>query len=218
MSEISNVLRYHLGELEIIRNATDPRRVVPNRAENEHNVLDVGCGIGQTLLAVELQGAALRCGIDIDEESIAYGRSLSPQLDLRVAAAEQIPYPDKTFDLLISRVALPYTNIGAALTEAHRVLRAGGRLWIVLHPWAMERERIAGSLRSRSLKGCIDRAYVMLNSLAVHATGHSIARPWSGTHESFQTRRGIARLLHRTGFDVLKMSNGRHFLVEGRRS
>ena len=42
---------YHLAELRLVADLQDPRRCVPNYDCRGLDVLDVGCGLGQTLVA-----------------------------------------------------------------------------------------------------------------------------------------------------------------------
>jgi len=205
---------YHLDELEIVNNLADPRRAVPAYPCANWRVLDVGCGAGQTLTAVEFRACRERHGIDVDAEAVAYGREHYPMLKLSVAGAERIPYPTNMFDLSYSRVSLPYTNVPVALAEMHRVTKRGGRVWFMLHGWQMERGHIAEAIKTRSLRRLIDRSYVMLNGLLLRYLGRCFARPWSGTYESIQTEAGIRRLLRRAGFvDVVVHRDG-HFIAE----
>jgi ubiquinone/menaquinone biosynthesis C-methylase UbiE len=208
-------VRYHLSELEIVRNLADRRRSVPKLQAGETRVLDVGCGIGQTLLASEIESATVRCGVDIDPDAIRYGNEHFPFLDLRATTAERLPFDDQAFDLVISRVALPYTNVPEAFREIARVLRPGGRVWAVLHTWRMELRRVPGSFTS--VKDFIDRLYVTSNSLSLHVVGRSFGRPWNGRHESVQTSSSIRRMLNRTGFTEIDIQRSHRFLVEAKK-
>lgn len=215
---MSSSVPYHLDELATVRNPRDPARLVPSTVRGESAVLDIGCGIGQMLLADELSGLGRRCGIDVDAEAIDYGKAHFPQLDLRTATAEALPFGDSEFDLVASRVALPYTDIPAALREIRRVLRPGGRFWAALHPAGLELRRLRYNLRRGSVRILVDSCYVWTNSLMLNVTGRSIARPWSGRHESVQTRSGMRRALLHAGFrDVTFPQQPGFFVVEARR-
>ena len=214
---IPAAIRYHLAELASVRNLQDSRRSVPKLLEGESRILDVGCGIGQTLLAPELNSAAVRCGVDIDSLAIEYGRSHYPSMDLRVASAEELPFANDSFDLVISRVALPYSDFPEALRQIRRVLRPGGRLWAVLHPWNMERARLFRSLTALAAKNLADSAYVLTNSAILHFFGRSFPRPWSSLHETVQTSAGMHRMLTRIGFDHIQIGRESQFHVEARR-
>lgn len=211
-------IAYHLLELEIISNLNHPRRELPKHVDPSWHVLDVGCGIGQSLTAAEFIQCEVRCGIDIDKEAIEYGTRVFPELTLLHGSAESIPFADNSFDLTFSRVALPYTNVRRSLAELSRVTKPGGRIWITLHNLQLELQEIGRSLRDRNIARLFDRSYVFANSLALAATGYCFPRPWSGTYESFQMRRPTRTLLKQLGFieismDVTKKAT---FVVEAR--
>jgi SAM-dependent methyltransferase len=113
-------------------------------------VLDVGCGAGQTLRRLEPDGPATLCGVDIDLTALAFGaRAASLEgihLSLACASGTSLPYSDKAFDLVITRVALNYMHQKAAIKEMARVLRSGGilfcraeRIWYDLYMITMRR-------------------------------------------------------------------------------
>lgn len=102
-------------------------------------VLDVGCGTGT--LAIEAQervGAAGRAtGIDPGVQQIARARSKAAArhlpVDFRVGVIEHLPFPDQTFDVVLSAIMmhhLPDDLKRQGLAEIARVLKPGGRLVI----------------------------------------------------------------------------------------
>lgn len=210
---------YHLEELQIVRTAGDPRRSVPAYPCRCWKVLDVGCGIGQTLTAAEFSQAAELHGIEPDAAAVSLAQSQQePRLRIIQAKAEALPYLDNTFDLVFARVSLPYTNIPRSLDEMRRVLKPRGYLWLTMHPLRMEIDNMLRSLLHFSMKSMIDQIYVMTNSATFALTGRCVARPWNGTYESFQTAGGMRRALQRAGFQEIKIDRGRHFTVTARRS
>jgi len=67
-------------------------------------------------------------GIDVDEEAIGYCHERG-LIDVRLGAAEKLPFADGAFDLVTALDVLEYLVYDvAALREMHRVLRPGGRL------------------------------------------------------------------------------------------
>ena len=96
-------------------------------------VLDVGCGACQTLRRLESDSTATLCGVDTDLTALAFGARIASleglHPSLACASAPSLPYSDKTFDLVISRVALNYMHQKSALKEMARVLRPGGTLF-----------------------------------------------------------------------------------------
>jgi ubiquinone/menaquinone biosynthesis C-methylase UbiE len=111
----------------------NPLRVrPPRRAEG---VLDVGCGCGvDTLVAAQLVGSPGRAvGLDASPEMLDYPRNAAA-LHGRAATfvqgvAEQFPFADGSFDLVISNGALNLaTDKDRAFLEIARVLVAGGEM------------------------------------------------------------------------------------------
>ena len=103
-------------------------------------VLDVGCGTGTLAIAAARRAGDTGsvCGIDASPEMIARAttkaRKAGVPVDFRVAAVEALPFPDARFDLVLSTLMLhhlPRAAREAALSEARRVLRPGGRLLAV---------------------------------------------------------------------------------------
>ena len=207
---------YHLFELAIVNSPDDPRRNLPTDVEPGSRVLDVGCGIGQSLMATDFAGCA-RHGVDIDANAIAAGNEMFPDLDLKVSRAEKLPYVDSSFDLVYSRVAIPYTDVPLALREIVRVAKPGGRVWLSLHPWSMERREIFGAFRSLSVRRIVDRAYVAGNSLLLAAIGRCFARPWSGQYESFQFPARTRAMLLDLGCEAVTTGTDQFFVVEARK-
>lgn len=118
--------------------------------ENEA-VLDVGCGTGNYTIELVKRGANV-VGVDRSEDMLALARQKGQGEGLKVnfqaADAMNLPYPDSSFDMVISNGLLCFLKEPEkALMEMHRVLKPGGRLVVsVLNkwsPWALFR-RIKG--------------------------------------------------------------------------
>ena len=96
-------------------------------------VLDVGCGTGELLarLAVRYPEATL-AGIDPVPEMLALAQEkLTHKVDLRVGWANALPWPDASFDIVVSCNMFHYiTHPVDAVREMQRVLVPGGRLII----------------------------------------------------------------------------------------
>jgi demethylmenaquinone methyltransferase/2-methoxy-6-polyprenyl-1,4-benzoquinol methylase len=99
----------------------------------EHQLLDVACGTG--LVAVEaaavMGSAAGITGLDPSEGMLAVARTkLAAQFVL--GRAEQLPFPDNSFDFLTMGYALRHvTNLEQTFREYNRVLKPGGKLLIL---------------------------------------------------------------------------------------
>ena len=98
-------------------------------------ILDVGCGTGIVARRVAaLVGADGNVvGLDLNPNMLEVARAAAGREDLsiewREGPAEQLPFPDGAFDLVLSQFALMFfADRPAALAEMHRVLKKGGRL------------------------------------------------------------------------------------------
>ena len=85
------------------------------------SLCDVGCGAG-TLLAFAQSLGIAATGIEPDAAKVAEANGRG--LDIRVGAAEALPFPDGAYDLVTFENSLHHvTEIGRALAEAMRVAR-----------------------------------------------------------------------------------------------
>lgn len=214
---MSATLDYHLLELDLARNPDDPRHCLPDIAAHERDVLDIGCGIGQFFVARDRDDVRA-VGIDVDREALAYGAQNFTQVGFLCASGNALPFAAQSFDLVISRVSLPYMDIPRALDEMRRVLRPGGRLWLTLHPVGRTWRELGRSLRSWQPRDVVYRGYVLANGLLLHSFGRCLAFPRKHRFESFQTGHGMRRLLRARGFDSIQVEQGRHFMVVARKA
>jgi SAM-dependent methyltransferase len=98
------------------------RRVTDRRPR----ILDVGCGTGANLLMLSEFGDAE--GVDVSEDALAFCRERGLK-NVKLGAAEQLPYEDDTFDLVTALDVVEHLDDDlAGLSEMRRVLRPGGRV------------------------------------------------------------------------------------------
>ena len=102
-------------------------------------VLEVGCGTGAlsipAKIAVGKSGEV--DGIDIAPKMITTAqqkaRKSNLKINFRIASVNKLPYPDNSFDLVISSLMfhhLPVKVKKEGLEEIHRVLKKEGRLFL----------------------------------------------------------------------------------------
>lgn len=114
-------------------------------------VLDIGCGDG-ALTGKLAAGGAIVTGIDADPEMVAAAKA-APTATIMVAEAEHLPFAEDSFDIVVANTVLCLVgDRRAALAEAVRVLRSGGRLVLgELGRWSLwaAKRRTKGMLGSR---------------------------------------------------------------------
>jgi len=98
-------------------------------------VMDVGCGTGQLLIRLgELIPQAALCGVDAAPgmARAAHQRGLN----VSVAVAEALPFPDGAFELVVTSTSFDHweDQLGG-LRECRRILTPGGRLLLVDQFW-----------------------------------------------------------------------------------
>lgn len=89
------------------------------------SVLDVGCGEGFTLEKFKNRGIGKKLvGIDFLDTAIKIGKKERPYLDLRIGNIYDIPFEDKSFDLVVCSEVLEHVDDPQkALSELERVTK-----------------------------------------------------------------------------------------------
>ncbi|MFT3837485.1 MAG: class I SAM-dependent methyltransferase [Myxococcaceae bacterium] len=112
----------HLGLFEAVLNELSPGRGA--------RLLDVGCGSGLALERAAARGAAVS-GLDASSGQLEQAKARVPAAELKTGDLEALPFDDGAFDFVTGFNAFQYAaRPVAALKEARRVLRPGGRLAI----------------------------------------------------------------------------------------
>jgi len=100
-------------------------------------VLEIGCGLGTDGAQFAKAGADYT-GVDLTNAAIDLARKRFELFGLtgkfQVADAENLDFPDESFDVVYSHGVLHHTpDIDAAVQEIHRVLKPGGRAIVMLY-------------------------------------------------------------------------------------
>jgi len=120
------------------------------------SVLDVACGPGFAAAAAAARGATVR-GLDFSASMLGVARGRHPGIAFDQGDAEALPYPDGSFDAVVSNFGIHHVpHPILALRQARRVLRSGGMLAFTI--WAAPDENIAWKLVFEAIRRCGDPA------------------------------------------------------------
>jgi ubiquinone/menaquinone biosynthesis C-methylase UbiE len=181
-------------------------------------VLEIGCGNGADGVMFAEAGAAYT-GVDLTEAAVEATRQhfavASVAGQFQTANAEQLPFPDASFDVVYSYGVLHHTPEPArAVREVHRVLKTGGRAYVMLyHRHSFNYyARILGLMRARVLLRILGRAgHWAADRQAAHdkqlagLRGNEQAEVWTLHYENFL----------RAGWSYLRARNFAHHCTDG---
>jgi SAM-dependent methyltransferase len=158
---------YHPGGLALTR-----RLATVLGLQGGECVLDVAAGRGTTAVMLAREYGTRVDGLDLSPANVALGQGaaagaeLGDRVAFSVGDAEQLPYPDYSFDAIVCECAFcTFPDKAAAAAQFARVLRPNGRLGItdvVAEPDRLPRElttiigRIACIADARPLDGYVD--------------------------------------------------------------
>ncbi|MBW9154965.1 glycosyltransferase [Clostridium tagluense] len=110
------------------------RRLESIGFENKDMVLDAGCGIGNWSIALAYLNKHVEA-IDITGDQILVANALirgmkRENINLSSCNVEKLPFDNNTFDGILCRQMIMYTNIEKTLQEFYRTLKKGGKILI----------------------------------------------------------------------------------------
>jgi len=124
----------------VVREGTFKQRLITAAAIGpQHNVLDLGCGTGTlTLMIKNRHRDAKVYGLDGDAKALTIAHRKAEAADVEIVLDKgfsyDLPYPDDTFDRVLSSLVfhhLTHSRKVATLHEVRRILKPGGTLFIV---------------------------------------------------------------------------------------
>jgi len=112
-----------------------------SRVGSASKVLEVGCGTGNYIVALEALAGCSCWGIDPSGQMLSRARERSRTIHFQSGKAERLDFPPDFFDLVFSVDVIHHMGDRLAyFREAYRVLRAGGKActvtdseWIIRH-------------------------------------------------------------------------------------
>lgn len=195
-------------------------------------ILEIGCGVGATACYLAKQYGCCVVGVDSRESMIARSNEraqeegVADRVEFRVADAQDLPFEDALFDVVIAESVLTFIkDKPRALSECTRVVKPGGRvglneeLWFQIPPVSMvEQARLIWDIKPdiptlEDWRGLLEGA--RLHDVVVHTYKFDARR------ESTQVRRyrflDMWRMFYRTLFLYVKNPDFRKYMAKRNR-
>jgi len=143
------------------------REFLPDEEIRGRRLLDVGSSVGEIARGLRERGADVTC-LDLSGASLRRCRQINPGGAVLQASALDLPFPDASFDHVISIGVLHHTpDCRRGFAEAARVVKPGGRVVVFLY-------------NSRNIYRCDPRSFALDEQALAHAlegmaSGHDIA-------------------------------------------
>lgn len=174
---------------------------------NVTRVLDLACGAGQELLPFVSRKGTLAVGLDISPEIGRAGPELislmKPEAKVFFVrgAAEALPFPSGSFDVVICRVALPYMKNVDAIAEIARALRPSGVLLLKYHHLFYYLLKLWRAKLTRDQPSSAYAKHVLVEGTKYLVTGKQ-PTPWYDISETYQTRWTLQKKLTPHGLAI----------------
>lgn len=150
------------------------------------DALDYGCGHGVAATIMARRGAAVSA-FDLSPGYVREARNRADangvKVNAVVAAGEQLPFADDSFEIVWGNAVLHHLDLSQALPELKRVLRVGGRA-VFCEPWGgnplleLARRRLPypGKHRTRDERPLVpaDMATIRGQFAGCRVTGHEL--------------------------------------------
>lgn len=130
-------LTKHIGESEATIELLSLCRI-----EKDMHLLDVGCGVGVTPIMIVRKYGCRMTGVDISEGMVIRSQErakrarLSDKVEFLVADAQDLPFPDNSFDAVITESVTAFPeDKQKAVNEYVRVTKPGGYIGLNESTW-----------------------------------------------------------------------------------
>lgn len=133
------------------------------------SLLELGCGTGDLWRGRD--ELIRRCGrfvlSDCSAGMLASARealSDSPEIEFRIIDIQEIPFPDRSFDIVIANMMLYHVpDLAKGLGEVRRVLKDGGRFYCATYGENGMMAYIGSLFAERHVEGRINTAFTLQN-------------------------------------------------------
>ncbi len=209
LTRLGRGVSYHLAEYRRqIEGGAAETYISRLDVRHDSRVLDVGCGAGQSLVALLRERPRLGVGLEFDATALAVFTAISEFEGLRGAHpvrgnAEMLPFADGSFDRILCRVVLMHVRVLPTLAEIARVSAAGALVYLHLTDfWFYWRK----FLRRQWEKGGVP--FALLNGLLLQFLGLQV-RIGATRSMNYQSLVAVRRWLIRHGFEIVGIEEDR---------
>ena len=127
--------RLHPG---VLQNLLETCQLGPSQS-----ALEVGCGTGNYILVIQAVSRCQGWGVDPAEKMLEIARQRSQSVTFQIGAANQLPFPGESFDLVFSVDMVHHLQQKHSyIQQAHRLLKIGGKLCTVTENEILLRTRV----------------------------------------------------------------------------
>ncbi|UOR13504.1 class I SAM-dependent methyltransferase [Halobacillus amylolyticus] len=120
----------HPGGIQLTKDLLSNEKILPN-----HYVLDIGCGTGQTAEFLTQTYVCRVTAVDnhpiIIEKAKKRLENRTELADVVKGNAQNLPFSENSFDLVLSESVVTFTDIDKTLSELFRVLKRNGHLIMI---------------------------------------------------------------------------------------
>ena len=166
-------------------------------------VLDIGFGAGQQMQRLAVEGCR-PFGLEMDPDLARQGR-VSGLVVCR-ASAEALPFATASFDGVVCKVVVPYTDEARAVAEIARVLRPGGTARVSYHGLGYF---VRYLFTERNWKRRVYGARTVANTLVYALTGRRLPGFWGDT--LYQSEWRLRRYYRRAGLELVEAPSSPNF-------
>jgi SAM-dependent methyltransferase len=168
-------------------------------------VLDIGCGKGGQLNKLTSRGCHA-VGLDPNQERLRLCTDAG--LEVVTGHAEELPFPDASFDGVICKGVIPYTIEPVAFREIARVLKPGGRAQLVYLAAGFYLRLLMLGQGGR-VKQRVYGLKTFLNTWLYALTGGILPGHWGDT--VYQSRRRLRKYYKENRFRLLRETPSKTF-------
>lgn len=208
LTNCGSILAYHWRAYKFQLKDTRIQRYAElarlDQGTSSDRVLDVGCGIGQTLAALPHRELNSLVGVDTNVHALAFGTRLAEiegrEVLFVAAPCHSLPFDGQSFSHVICHIALNYMHHRLSLPEMVRVLRPGGVLLLRVEGLGYDFELLTRQFSFCALHSRLYNLMLGVVGQLLDWEPHPSSRLSPG--RIFSTHRRICQTLRKNGCDV----------------